>query len=270
MASSELLVALRLSDITTSVTEISDYSLESLSNFINDARMTARGLLRLSVKVFSAVDEAVAVNDCTIRSIQAARTRPTRFAVKSLLQSFHISQPSDSVIRPFSEAMDVLSSQLRRLILEAEIQLVNLEKLEEDLTLLHALVLREDILVSSAKSEVLSELWTKFGGNRRILRSYDDNLALLKNLAMYRKQALVQVVTSLQILRSLSDEMEELRERVSVSAIAVDRIPVEVHLKSISSGLERLKITKMKAKEKEKEDQAVGVVLPRPVDIAIW
>ncbi|KAL0571604.1 hypothetical protein V5O48_010354 [Marasmius crinis-equi] len=263
MASADLLIALRLSDIGSR-----DSIVDSLSNFINDARVTARGLSKFSVKIIGAVEEITAVNDYTIRSIRAARARPMHSGVTSILaQWIRGDRSSHLIIRAFSEAMDVLSIHLRRLILEAEIQLSNLEKLEEGLSLLHALVARENISVSAAKSEVLSELWTKFGGNRQVLRSYNDNLTLLKDLSSYRKQALLQVVTSLQVLRTMNDEMEELRERVAAPAQAGNRIPVEIQLRSISTGLERLKLSKLKAKEKEEESIKIALENPLPFEI---
>ena len=46
--------------------------------------------------------------------------------------------------------MDVLSVAMERLIIEAEISLVNLNQLEEHLSTLHGLVSRENLSISSA------------------------------------------------------------------------------------------------------------------------
>lgn len=144
--------------------------------------------------------------------------------------------------------MSVLSSSIQRLILEAEAELANLDKLEQDLFVIHEVISREDASLSFAKSELLSELWTKLGGNRRALQSYNDNLLLLKDLGLYRKKALAQVMMALQALRTLSDDMEDLRERVANPELVESKIPAEVHLKSIKGGIERLKESRVRAK----------------------
>ncbi|KAL0062496.1 hypothetical protein AAF712_010629 [Marasmius tenuissimus] len=281
MASSDLLIALRFSEINSR-----DAIMESLGAFIRDARTTSRGLSKLSVKVLGAVDEyvpdnstqyltlmlrmvsytnrIVAVNDYTLRTIQAERAAP------GSVWPFWPQQPTvnqEVVVGLFAEAMGVLSSHVRRLILEAEVQLSNLDKLEEDLSVLHALAVREGLAIASAKNDILTELWTKFGGNRRLIRTYDENLALLRDLSTYRRRALLHVVRSLQILRTLSDEMEDLKERVSVPAMAGDKIPIEVHLKSISTGLERLRVSKLEAKERERGSVRSILRTPQGIDI---
>lgn len=161
--------------------------------------------------------------------------------------------PNEIVTRTFIEAMDQLAFSMRRLIIEAEVSLANLDKLETRLSTLHELVSREDSSLSSAKSELLSELWTKVGGNKRTLRGYDEHLYLLKNLGDYRKRALVHVVAALQMLQAMSEDMEDMRERVGAPELLGSSIPVEVHIRSIRSGLERLKEGRIKAKEREEE-----------------
>jgi hypothetical protein len=160
---------------------------------------------------------------------------------------------NDIVTRTFTQAMDVLSGSMQRLIIEAEVSLANLGRLEEQLTTLHEIVSREDSSMSSAKSELLAQLWTILGGNRPELRRYDDHLQLLKGLDKYRKSALVHVVSALQTLQAMSEDMEDLRERVAAPELTVGKIPVEVHMKSIKSGLERLKEGRLKAKKREEE-----------------
>ncbi|KAG7097747.1 hypothetical protein E1B28_005068 [Marasmius oreades] len=163
------------------------------------------------------------------------------------------------VRQTFGEAMTVLSNTIQRLIVEAEVQLANLEKLEEDLLVLHELIHREDTSISSQKSEIPSELWTKLGGNKARIEVFDKHLYLLKNLGVYRKQALAHVVAALQTLRALSDDMEDMRERVTAPELVGESVPVDVHLRSITIGLERLKESRVKAKERE--DEAIRRVL---------
>lgn len=149
--------------------------------------------------------------------------------------------------------MNVLSLAIARLILDAELQLSNLDQLEEDLHVIYEVISREDASISSARSDLLSELWTKLGGNRRALRGHNDNLTLLQGLGQYRKKALNQVTMALQALRTLSDDMEDLRERVASPELVKSRIPVEVHMKSIRGGIERLKESRVRARDQEEQ-----------------
>jgi len=194
------------------------------------------------------------VNDYALHTIEAAiANAPSRYSPKYLIPWYSFPHTSEIVTQTFTEAMDVLSGSMQRLIIEAEVSLANLGSLEEHLSTLHEVVSREDSSISSAKSELLSELWTKVGGNRRALRGYDDHLQLLRDLGGYRKSALVHVVSALQTLQAMSEDMEDLRERVAAPELTAGRIPVEVHMRSIKSGLERLREGRLKAKEREEE-----------------
>lgn len=199
-------------------------------------------------------DRILAVNDYALHAIEEAMTNTrTQFSLKAL-NPFASKQPTnEAVIQTFTDAMDVLATSMRRLVVEAEVSLVNLDKLEERLSTLHELISREDSSLSTAKLELLSELWTKLGGNRRALQGYDEHLFLLKSLGGYRKRALVHVVTALQTLQAMSEDMEDLRERVAAPDLVGSSIPVEVHMKSIKSGLERLKVGREKARKREEE-----------------
>ncbi|KAG7089388.1 hypothetical protein E1B28_011077 [Marasmius oreades] len=253
MASKDLLTLVRFSKLTSR-----DLIAESLDRFIDDARSTGRGLQRLSSKIGGAVDSVMAVNNYALHTIEAAQSNSVSRSIR-LLVPFMKPNTKEVVRQTFGEAMTVLSNTIQRLIVEAEVQLANLEKLEEDLLVLHELIHREDTSISSQKSEILSELWTKLGGNKARIEVFDKHLYLLKNLGVYRKQALAHVVAALQTLRALSDDMEDMRERVTAPELVGESVPVDVHLRSITIGLERLKESRVKAKERE--DEAIRRVL---------
>jgi hypothetical protein len=189
----------------------------------------------------------MAVNDYALRTIEGMTKAPSW--TSSLVPWSSTNAALLAIVtETFEEAMNVLSINMQRLIMEAETNLVNLNELEERLTTIHELVSREDSSLSSARSELLADLWTRAGGNRKTLRRYNRDLLMLKDLGEYRQQALVHVVTALQMLHSMSGEMEDLRERVAIPSLVGSRIPVEVHMRSIESGLERLKEGRIRAK----------------------
>ena len=157
------------------------------------------------------------------------------------------------VTRTFTDAMDTLSANMRRLALEAEVSISDLNALDERLESIHGIVCREDSSIEAAKDELLERLWTILGGNRRRLRGMDKHLALLKGVGVYRDRARDHVVAALQTLITMAEEMEELRERVAAPELVGNAIPIEVHMKSIRSGLERLKDRRIGAKQAEEQ-----------------
>ncbi|KAG6865788.1 hypothetical protein C0991_011780 [Blastosporella zonata] len=249
MATSDLVTLVRISDLKARETLGN-----TLSEFVDDAKKTGRDLQKLSSKIGGAVDNIMAINDYVLHQIEAEHSKPPTIMSMYGLIPWSAQKPANElVIRTFSEAMSVLSTSMERLILEAQINLANLERLEERLSTLHEMVSREDISISDATSELLAELWTKLGGNKKKLRNFENHLFLLKNLGSYRTKALAHVVAALQTLNAMSSDMEDIRERVAAPELMGPRIPIEVHMKSIKAGLERLKEGRVRARKLEED-----------------
>lgn len=140
---------------------------------------------------------------------------------------------------------------MESVILEAHISVSNLNTLEEHLLVLYEQILREDSALSGAKSELLSLLWTQVGGNRRTLEGYNSNLALLKNMSLYRTMALAHVVAALEALATMSQEMEELRQKVATPNPEMN-IPIEVQMKSIEAGVDRLRFDRQRVQSADR------------------
>jgi hypothetical protein len=104
--------------------------------------------------------------------------------------------------------------QLLRFREKAEVSMLHLVHLEERLADLHIVSHREKKDLMVAQEDVLAELWTLLGGNRKELRKIAANLDLLKNVDRYRKDALAHIMATLQTLYMLDADMEELRLRV--------------------------------------------------------
>src|SRR5271156_3787784 len=176
----------------------------------------------------------MAVNDYALQQIDAAQKNHPSFSIHAFVPwKSPRKSVSEVVVETFGEAMNILSTDMERLIIEAEANIVALDALEERLSTLHGIILREDISLSSEKNDVLAELWTKLGFNRNELRNFNQSLMLLKDLKMYRLQVIARVVATLQTLQAMSADMEDLRERVARPALAGSKIPAHVHMKSI-------------------------------------
>ncbi|THH32243.1 hypothetical protein EUX98_g1928 [Antrodiella citrinella] len=246
MATSDLVTLVKVSDLKSK--EILSRTLEE---FVLDAKTTGRGLQKLGSKIAGAVDSIVAVNDHALHTIEESERKHSGLIVFWPLSSGMATR--NAVRETFADAMGVLSNQVSRIILEAEASIVNLDRLEERLLILYEIVSREDKFISAEKADLLAELWTILGGNRRRLRGLEGHTFLLRNIGEYRRRAQAHVVAAMQTLQGMSEDMEDIRERVAAPEIVGERIPIEVHIKSISAGLERLTQKRIKAQEREEE-----------------
>jgi len=194
------------------------------------------------------------LNDYALQTIEASKT-PTSLMARVLPFSLSNANPTEeAVIEAFLMSMDNIATHMVRLRDEAEISMGHLMRLEEHLMVLHEITHRDNKQLTAAQEDVLAELWTWLGGNKSKLRKMNSNLDLLKNVEKYRRKALAHIVVTLQVLHALDADMEELRTRVAAPEIAGDRIPIEVHIKSIKVGVERLKEGQMKASLREEEN----------------
>ncbi|KAF9466636.1 hypothetical protein BDZ94DRAFT_1295755 [Collybia nuda] len=255
MATTDLVTLVRVSDLHSR-----DTLGDALVEFIGDTKTTGRNLQKLTSRIGGAVDKIMAINDYALYAIEEAQAKaPSRFSIKGLVPWAVPRPTSEIVTETFSSAMSVLSEEMTKVILEAEANIIQLDRLEDRLSTVHEILTREDSTLTSARADLLADLWTKLGGNKKTLRGFDNHLLLLKNLGVYRKKALVHVAAALQTLQGMSADMDDIRERVAAPELTRSKIPVEVHMKSIRSGLERLKEGKVRARRLE--EQAIRRVL---------
>lgn len=199
----------------------------------------------------------IAVNDYALHTIEAHTAKSN--SALSIIWPF---SKSDKIItESFADSLNVVSTQMERVILEAEVNLANLDRLERRLETLHELVQRENFHISAERSELLAELWTILGGNKRRVRNLDGHLFLLRNIGQYRTRALAHVVATMQTLQIMSGDMEDLRERVNAPELVGERIPPEVHIKSIQAGIDRLATKRWQASDRE--EAAIRQILGR-------
>ena len=215
-----------------------------------------RHLLSLLPRELNRSARITTLNDYALQTIEASKT-PTSLMARVLPFALSNTNPTnEAVIEAFLMSMDNIATHMVRLRDEAEVSMGHLMRLEEHLMVLHEITHRDNKELTAAQEDVLAELWTWLGGNRSKLRKMSSNLDLLKNVENYRKKALAHVVVTLQVLHALDADMEELRTRVAAPEIAGDKIPIEVHIKSIKVGVERLKEGQMKASLREGESIA--------------
>ena len=187
------------------------------------------------------------MNNYALQTIEDSKAPPS-LAARVLPFSLSNTNPTkEAVIETFLMSMDNIASHMVRLRDEAEISMGHLLRLEEHLMVLHEITHRDNKELTAAQEDVLAELWTWLGGNKSKLRKMNLNVDLLRNVEKYRRKALAHIVVTLQALHTLDADMEELRTRVAAPDIIGDKIPIEVHVRSIKAGVERLKEGQMRA-----------------------
>ena len=193
------------------------------------------------------------LNDHALQTIEDSKTPPS---LMERVLPFSISNKNptkEAVIETFLMSMDNIDYHMSRLREEADISMGHLMRLEEHLMVLHEVTHRDDKELTAAQEDVLAELWTHLGGNKRKLRKMNLNLDLLKNVDKYRRKALGHIAATLETIHALDADMEELRTRVAAPDIVGDKIPIEVHIKSIKAGVDRLKEGQMRATLRQEE-----------------
>ncbi len=195
----------------------------------------------------------MAINDYALHTIEGAQTQEPN-TIMRVLWPFGAEPPSRAAaLDAFQRSRDVHASELQRLILEAEVSAANLNALDAHLDTLHDICTREHLDLGAARDALLADLWTILGGNRDRVRTFNTNLELLRELGEYRKRAAAHVAAASQTLQAMGEDMEDLRERVAAPELVGDRVPVEVHMKSIRAGIERLKEQRVRTKVREEQ-----------------
>lgn len=196
----------------------------------------------------------MAINDYALQAIEGAKAQEPSGLMRVLPRfPWPGAEPPSraAALDAFQKSMDVHASELQRLILEVEVSSSHLDALDAHLDTLHEICTRENLDLGAARDALLADLWTILGGNRDQVRTFNMKLELLRELGEYRKRAAAHVAAASQTLQAMGEDMEDLRERVAAPELVGDRVPVEVHMKSIRTGIERLKEQRLRTKERE-------------------
>ncbi|KAI0752998.1 hypothetical protein C8Q80DRAFT_1096010 [Daedaleopsis nitida] len=213
---------------------IKDILAATLSDFIAEARQTARGLQVLSSKVQGTMDSISAFNVHAFRAINSAK--------ESAVTSSSPSSVEDTVLRTFQTSLAWFTSSISAIIVDASTAAASLDRLDERLAAAHTLCLTEEFDNVLALDDVLWELWTRLGGNRNKVRDLKHRASVLRNVQKYRNVAVAYVAGTMQMLSAVDTELLELRDRLSMSSFESFRIPIEVQLESIESSVRRLRV----------------------------
>lgn len=261
MAVRDLTTLVKLSSLVAK-----DSLIERLNEFVVDAKAAGRNLQRFGGRVGGAVDQIVTMNEYVLKllenTVKDSQPQISSGPIQRVMNAVSpiktagphvIAARRKEVETMWYQATGMMESTIRNLIHEAEGNIIALDKLEGDLDLINEMILREDEGIRAKAEEVLGELWTKLGGNKKKLHNFRSHRMLLNEIRIYRKRALAHVSSTLVQLQGLSADLDDLRQRVATPALAGEEsgIPLEVHIGSMQKGTERLLEGRKRARERE-------------------
>lgn len=261
MAVRDLTTLVKLSSLVAK-----DSLVDHLNEFVVDAKTAGRNLQKFGGRVGGAVDQILAMNEYVLKLLEnTAKDAQAQISSGPIRRVFNSLSPIKSagpqviaarrkeVETMWYQATGMMEATVRKLIFEAEANILALDKLEGQLDTINEMVLREDAGIRAQAEEVLGELWTKLGGNRRKLHNFRSHRTLLNEIRTYRKRALAHVASTLVQLQQVSSDLDDLRQRVATPALAGEEsgIPLEVHIGSMQKGTERLMEGRKRARERE-------------------
>lgn len=224
--------------------------------------MASYDLQKFNSHVGRAVDSVISTTRWTTRVLDGINERESSrgfigaFFNDKLLAPFQPLRFTESLLLDqYIQHTRVVEEEINKLISEAQALLMILNNLEDRLDIIHGVATREDLHAKAVREEILSELWTKVGGNRHKLDKMDRQLALLQQVSLYRKSAYAHVSGTLVRLQAIGAGLEDLRERVGSPELLRDRvdIPLSVHIENINRGVERLELGRSNARRVENE-----------------
>nr|VWP01904.1 Histone deacetylase (EC [Ganoderma boninense] len=227
LAVRDLVVLVKASNLT-----MKEPLADTLSLFSVDARRTGRGLQLLMSKIHGTVDRIIAYNTYALRVIDTAHK-------KSVVEGD--ARVDGAVLHAFQISMASFSTSISAIVVEATSVWADLDLLEERLVTIHGFCVQEALDTAFAQDELLWQLWTLLGGNRRQMRDLANRASVLQSVQQYRALASAYIAATVQALSVVDADLTELRGELIAQASAPDSIPVEVHIRSLERSLEQVR-----------------------------
>ena len=225
--------------------------------FIETARIASFDLQKFNSHVGRGVDSVLATARWTRRVLDGIETRD---AERGALVSFF----NDKLLAPFQPLKFTenrvleqyilhtrnVEDEIARLVTEAQALLQVLQNLEDRLDIIHGIAIRDRDTAQLSRDDVLSQLWTKLGGNAKALGKLESKLSLLSQVNQYRQSAFAHVSGTIVKLQEMAAGLEDLRERVGGVELVGGKmgVPLSVHIEQIELGVQRLEDARMRTR----------------------
>ena len=131
-----------------------------------------------------------------------------------------------------------------------------LSRLEERLITIRDIASGEARIHLHEKEELLHDLWTRFGGNRRQLSFLNRNLHALKLIYEYHGLADRCVASTQAELETMREALEDLRPLAATPLLVTSDLPAEMIMEQIKMGAERLRTRQKDVEEAKRTGDA--------------
>ncbi|KAF2454633.1 hypothetical protein BDY21DRAFT_291089 [Lineolata rhizophorae] len=214
-----------------------DELLDELSKFIRDLEEVADALVTFNVKVGRLVDEALLSSRWVLQTLNKLKKRQ----IWTWLNTF-FSSDEDAVRREYLRHCEFLQNHLAKRIEQADNLRNSLRRMESRFDTMGKIIARDDAGIKIDREELLSQLFTRLGGNRESRERLEEQLQLLKQVNSYRIYALAHVMGIMAKMQSMAASLKDLKERVLTPTAAENRRspPLEIQLYAVQKGAERL------------------------------
>jgi hypothetical protein len=222
-------------------------------NFILTANEASVDLSRYNARIGATMDRVIATNTWTIAVLEGIGQHEASVGSASRMldavTGAFMSPPKTLQQRVFDQYVLHVSKnkeEITRLIETAQALLQVLQNMDERLETIYSITVNDDDTIKKSQEELLSQLWTKVGGNKGSRQSHEKNLKLLRNIVKYRDQARKHVSETLEKLLAIGASLETLREDVAEPELlgySAD-YPIMHHLDVVGRGVERLRLAR--------------------------
>ncbi|KAF2676999.1 hypothetical protein K458DRAFT_396432 [Lentithecium fluviatile CBS 122367] len=223
-----------------------------LSSFIETASEASDHLSKYNAKIGYTMDRVISTNRWTLTVLDgiAAGEASTGSLVRMLsyIVPFGALQSSpesmqERIFDQYTQHVSKVKDGIDVLIQQSLALLALLTNLENRLDIIAEIAIRDDLIVSRDRDELLSLLWTKLGGNRSSKKAFADSLTLLRQVQDYRKSAVQHVSATLLKLQEIAAELENLREGVAAPEVLGfgGDVPLQFHIEVVGRSIERLR-----------------------------
>lgn len=235
------------------------------TGFVDTARLAASELTKYNSRIGRAVDRILNTNRWTLQVLdgisetEAQRGSVSRFVSNYLdvFAPFRSEGPltQDVLFDQYIRHTSAIEEQIHQLIQEAQALLVILQNLDDRLDVIAGIAMRDGIRAQGNKDDLFAYLWTKLGGNRASVAKLNAQLAILKDVGSYRRMAWAHVSGTIIKLQEIEANLEDLRERVArPELVGVGKdLPLEVHVREILMGVERLQAVRDEGRKVESQ-----------------
>ncbi|KAF2707240.1 hypothetical protein K504DRAFT_436630 [Pleomassaria siparia CBS 279.74] len=215
-----------------------------ITSFIETVDEAVKQLTRYNSKTIHTMDRLASISSWTQKVVQGISDKEeSRGIIPRLIGSAKPATLQQQVYDQFLYHVGTSKEAIESLISISEGLLALLANLDGRLSLIGDIANRDGTLVNKDRDALLSQLWTRLGGNSGQRKDLDRSLGLLNNVLTYRRDAGAHVSATLLKLHEMEAGLENLREDVAAPEALGwrDDVPLEFHLDSINRGVDRMK-----------------------------